>query len=125
MTIDLRWLDNQQTALLYTFPEKWTWDDFYAVKAQADVWLDACDHDVVLLFDMSVTRTIPPGALSQGRYLIGKAHPRGKPIILIGGNRMIAALLNMAARFNPNLTHLIRTAPTFDEAHKFVAQPNP
>ena len=122
MAIHLGWLDNQQAALLYAFPEQWSWDDFYAIKIEADTWLDQCNHDVVLLFDMSKTLAIPPGALAQGRYLIGKAHPRGKPIILIGKNRMISALLSMVARFNPNINHLIRTVPTLDEARKVVAQ---
>ena len=122
MAIELGWLDDQKAALLYTFPEQWVWDDFYTVKEEADTWLDECSHDVVLLFDMSATRAVPPGALAQGRYLIGKAHPRGKPIILIGKNRMIAALLSMAARFNPNLNHLIRTASTLEEARSFIAR---
>ncbi len=122
MAITLHWLDDQKTALVYRFPEKWAWEDFHAVKLDADRWLDECDHDVVLLFDMSMTLTVPPGVLAQGRYLVSKAHPRGKPVILISKNRMIGALLSMAARFDPNISKLIRTAPTPEEAHKVVAQ---
>jgi hypothetical protein len=123
MAIELDWLDeNQKGALVYSFPEQWAWQDFYDIKTEADKWLDLCDHDVALLFDMAKTRSIPPGALAQGRYLIGKAHPRGKPIILIGKNRMIGALLNMATRFNPNIGSLIRTASTLDEAREVVTK---
>lgn len=121
MTIKLEWLDEQKSALVYQFPERWAWDDFYAVKTEADQWLDTCEWDVALLFEMSETRAIPPGALAQSRYLIGKTHPRGKPIILIGRNRMIEALLKMASRFSPNIGSLIRTASTLDEAREFVA----
>lgn len=122
MSIKLSWLDDQQAALLYAFPEQWSWEDFYTVKAEADKWLDQCSHDVVLLFDLSKSRTIPPGALAQSRYFVSRAHPRGKPIILIGRNHMISSLLNMAARFNPNISKLICTAPTFEEARKVIAQ---
>lgn len=122
MVIRLRWLDDQQNALVYSFPEQWSWEDFYTVKTEADTWLDSRDHDVVLLFDMTLTLAIPPGALAQSRYLIDKIHPRGKPIILIGKNRMIPPLLSMAARFNPSISQLIRTVPTFEEALKVVAQ---
>jgi hypothetical protein len=122
MTIGLDWLDDQKSALVYGFPETWAWQDFYTVKTEADTWLDQCEGEVALLFDMSKTLAIPPGALAQGRYLIGKAHPRGKPIILIGKNRMIAALLSMATRFNPNIGSLIRTASTLDEARAIITK---
>jgi hypothetical protein len=122
MSIKLSWLDDQQAALLYVFPEQWSWEDFYNVKVEADKWLDQCSHDVVLLFDMSKSRSIPPGALARSRYLVSKAHPRGKPIVLIGENHLIASLLNMAARFHPNIRRLICTAPTLEEAQKVIAQ---
>ncbi len=122
MAIELAWVNDENNALHYQFPPNWTWDDFYRVKAEADALLDDCDHDVVLLFDMADTAKIPAGALTQGRNLLKRAHPRGKPIILIGTNRMIEALLNMVNRLNPGDKNLLLAVPTFDDALKLLAQ---
>lgn len=72
---------------------------------------------------MSATRQIPPGALTQGRNLLKRAHPRGKPIILIGTNRMIEALLSMVNRLNPGAKSLFLAVPSLDAALDLLTQP--
>lgn len=120
MTIDLSWDNDERKALLYHFPEQWTWEEFYGVKVEADKILDEVDYNVVLIFDMTSTRSIPSGVLSQARWLIGRAHPRGKPIVLVGTNLVIQAMLNLVNKFNKNAGELIQAVSTLDEARELV-----
>lgn len=120
MTIKLSWDNEERTALLYQFPEKWTWDDFYVIKKQADVMLDELDHSAALIFDMSLTRSIPTGVLSQSKKLLDNAHPHGTPIILVGTSLIIQAMLNLVGKFNLRATELILAVNTVDQAREIV-----
>jgi tRNA A37 N6-isopentenylltransferase MiaA len=120
MDIDLSWDNNEHKALLYQFPDQWTWEDFYNVKIKADKLLDDVDYNVVLIFDMTSTRSIPSGVLAQARWLISRAHPRGKPIVLVGTNMVIQAMLNLVNKFNKNAPDLIMAVSTVEQARKFV-----
>jgi hypothetical protein len=120
MTIELGWDNDLHTALLYQFPQKWTWDEFYSVKVEADALLDQSSHDVVLIFDLTATEGIPSGALMQARTLIRRAHPRGKPIVLVSSNMVIVAMLNLVNRFNMGATDIIKAVATLEEARQFA-----
>ncbi len=116
MAIRVSWYNDNRTALLYRFPQEWTWDTFYAVKAEADRLLDAVDYPVVLIFDMTETCAIPSGALFQARTLISRAHPRGKPIMLVSTNAVVEAMYNLVSRLHVGIHDWIKLVATFDEA---------
>ncbi len=125
LSISLRWDNPEKTVLIYAFPANWTWQDFYQVKEQADKMLDDVPHNVVLVFDMTQTLAIPTSAISQARSLIDRAHPRGKPIILVGTNLVIRALLGLVSKFNPRTEELILAVTTLEEARSWVAKNRP
>lgn len=120
MSINVRWDDEDYRALLYEFPEHWTWEDFYNVKVQADELLDTVDYNVVLIFDMTTTRSVPAGVLAQARWLISRAHPLGKPIVLVGTNLIIQAMLNLVNKFNLSAGDLLKAVATVEEARDYV-----
>ncbi len=120
MAINLSWDDQECKALMYQFPEQWTWEDFYNVKTEADKLLDEVNHNVVLIFDMTTTRSIPSGVLAQARWLISRAHPRGTPIVLVGTNLVIQAMLNLVNKFNLSANDLLKAVATVEEARNYV-----
>lgn len=120
MAIKLSWYKDDHAALLYTFPTHWTWQDFYDVKQEADLLLDALDDDLPLILDLRRSNGLPTGAINQGNRLVTARHPRGKPIILVGMNPIIRAMLSLVNQVNPLAETLLLAVSTMDEADEYL-----
>jgi hypothetical protein len=97
--IEVSWanLDNQEV-LLYRFPSFWTWDDFYKSQRKIDKMLDLSSQSIPVFFDFRNGSYLPPGMLREMSNIIDSWHPRGMPLVVIGGNQIVQNAFSVAAR---------------------------
>lgn len=122
MAVEVKWLDTEQTVLVYTFSDPWTWDDYYETTAQGRAMLQGVDHVVVTIIDMSGSRALPPGALTHLRRVSTDRRPNPGPIILVGLNRFVRAMSDMLSRIYPLAAQRVRIVATLDEAYAVLAE---
>ncbi len=121
MPVNVSWYNEQKTALHYAFSPDWTWDDFYTVKPQADAMIGETAHDVALILDLTESRLgLPTSTLTNIRALLASAHPREKPIILVGSNPLIRTIVLLVGRIFKPLKPLLLFA-TMEETRAFIS----
>lgn len=97
--IEVSWanLDSQEV-LLYRFPAFWTWDDFYKAQVKIDKMLELSSQAIPVFFDFRGGSHLPPGMLREMSQIIKTWHPRGTPLVVIGGNQVVSNAFKVAAR---------------------------
>jgi hypothetical protein len=97
--IEVSWtnLDNQEV-LQYRFPNLWTWEDFYKAQVKIDKMLDISSQSIPVFFDFRNGSYLPPGMLREMSKIIDTWHPKGRPLIVIGGNQIVQNAFSVAAR---------------------------
>jgi hypothetical protein len=97
--INVSWTNiDTQAVLLYHFPNLWTWEDFHKVQRKVDKMLDISSHEIPVFFDFRTGSYLPPGMLKEMSQIIHSWHPRGTPLIVVGGNQIIQNAFSVAAR---------------------------
>jgi hypothetical protein len=97
--IEVSWsnLDNQEV-LQYRFPNFWTWDDFYKAQRKIDKMLELSSQSIPVFFDFRSGSYLPPGMLREMSNIIQTWHPRGTPLIVVGGSQIVQNAFSVAAR---------------------------
>ncbi len=119
--IQLAWHDSQETILHYTFPNIWQWDDFYAVKAEADPLLLAKPYSVALVMDLTQSKGIPAHPIRQIRSLLHKRVDKGSPIIFVGKRYLFKSLFRVIKQMCRRVAPDLYLVDTLDDALKLVA----
>jgi len=120
MGIEVRWVDTQQTAMIYNFLDPWTWQDYYTTTTQGRTMLASVNHKVIILINLSETRSIPPGALSHLRRAVSHSHPNRGLVILIGLRSFVQAVANLMNRIYPKIAAQVRFVTTLEEAYAII-----
>jgi hypothetical protein len=89
MPIQAVWDDEAHTIIRYVIEGHWTWDEMNAAIATSNAWLDAADHKIDFIHDMSRSEGIPAGALTQLKRYIGKEHPLTGRSVVIGPQKSV------------------------------------
>jgi len=97
--IEVTWTNlGNQDVLQYRFPNLWTWEDFYKAQRKIDKMLDLSSQSIPVFFDFRNGSYLPPGMLREMSNIIKTWHPKGTPLIVIGGNQIVQNAFSVAAR---------------------------
>jgi hypothetical protein len=112
--------DGSMITIAYIDP--WTVEELTAQFKQQSVWLNAADHKIHVLFDLSKTRQIPPGVLRARESPILK-HPNCGRIAVFGASSTIKAFADVTLK----ITRFGRAGffKTQEEALGFLAADTP
>jgi hypothetical protein len=126
MKISLRWETiGTRRVLYYEFQAGWTWEEFFAIKSEADPLLAAEEKPLPLIFDLRSAPNMPPGMILQSRNIAENRHPKGSPVILLGANRLVQATFEIVKRMlgekAEKLTGDVVVVLTWDDAAVYLA----
>jgi hypothetical protein len=97
--IEVSWTNlNNQEVLQYRFPNLWTWEDFYKAQRKIDKMLELSSQSIPIFFDFRSSSYLPPGMLREMSNIIETWHPRGTPLVVVGGNQIVQNAFSVTAR---------------------------
>ena len=126
MPVEIRWADEDRSALVIEPSGDWSWETFYESNAEGFRMLDAegGSRKIHTILDWSHTLNWPQNTLVHGRNLLTRIHPRQGAFVFTGMNGVLTGLFRMFQQLNAtalkNVTVL--TAKTVDEALEKLAE---
>lgn len=121
MTVTAAWDNLDKTILLYEFEGHWTWDELHNAVNQARELLDQVEHQVDVIVDLEKSRPIPSNAVVQFRRLSNIQTDRMRLRVVVGGNGMATALMNIFNMVYRHVSDNYRVATTRDQAYIVIS----
>lgn len=119
MSIKTEWGNDEKTILLFTYEPNWSWNDLNDAVTLAYDMMETIDHPVVHIADMRNASILPSGAMTQGRNLANRRHPRQTLLIVVGANSLVRTLGNTFSKIYSRVGGDSRNvyAATLEEAY--------
>jgi hypothetical protein len=116
MGIDVEWYVGSDRVILMHFQENFSWDEFYEAKLQADALMDTVDHNCALV--LWFPSKVPPltNALSNGRSMLSRRHPRSERFIIVSESSFVRSLGTVLGQIVGPRAKLVEVAATPQEA---------
>jgi hypothetical protein len=107
MTIEVRWDDEQQSIIRWTFPKQWAWDEFYSALQGSRAMVRQQSHIVDVIVDMTMSELFPRHLLTQSQVTMQTSSLNVGIIVVIGWNPILRTTFNSFQRlyrssFNPS-----------------------
>jgi hypothetical protein len=122
MNIQVVWDDEAKQIVRQTFPQRWTWDDFFASRERSFQLIDTVSHKVAVILDLPPDMVLPPNVLTHIRSALRTKHANTLVIVFIMATpvlrTMMTAIKSVAYLAPVHLEH----APTLDEARAIAYQ---
>lgn len=92
MSIDVQWENEEHTLVLWSFPPRWTWEDFFEAKEKSDTMLRSVTQVVDIVGDLTHSSILPQGAM--GTYGSStKSSPKNTGVIVLVGTSTFVKLM--------------------------------
>ena len=115
MGVQVKWLDNKQRIIVYTFANKWKWDDLFAAIETCHQMMDEVEHPVRTIFDVSRMVGWIENPITNMKRANEFYHPRSSTVAVVGVSRMLRSIITLFQRFthfsNPNGVYFFNTLP--------------
>jgi hypothetical protein len=121
MPIQLDWVDDTQTALVYTFENKWTWDDFFAAWGQAHVIAEASPYKINVIADFTRSMSLPENILSIARSVDKKVSASTGTVIVVGATPFLIVMIDIMRKSGIRAVSQIYSFKTMLEALNLLA----
>ena len=120
--VEVYWANPEKNILLWIFPPRWTWTEFFTAKKQADAMIDNVEGIVDSIFLVPKELIIPSNAIPNLRSLIANRHKRHDLVIVVGSTSFLTALLNLILQNVPNAKHQFRFVQDQAEAYRVIEE---
>jgi hypothetical protein len=121
MPIEIRWHDEQKTAVYLEFAAPWTWDDLYGSIDTSKGMMSQSPADMVDILVLMKDGNLPKGSNSMhGMNAIRYPHLKLRYII-ITQNTFIRTLMGISSKVNPKMAERYVIVPTLEEALRLNA----
>jgi hypothetical protein len=115
MGVQVKWLDDKQHVIIYTFANKWKWDDLYAAIETSHRMMDTVGYPVRTIFDVSRMVGWVENPIANMKRANEFYHPRSSTVALVGVSGMLRSIITLFQRFtrfsNPNGVYFFDTLP--------------
>jgi hypothetical protein len=118
VSVEVRWFDENRTALVYDFQGEWTWSEMFVAIDEAVKLLDSVQHHVNIVVDLRGSYCVPPvapQALARIAYAPTMQHPNTNILIVIGLSGFLQTLYEIFRRLYPHAAQRYREARTQEE----------
>jgi hypothetical protein len=123
MSVNMTWDNDEQTIIRYIIGDPWTWDELYEAIQQAHLLIDAADHSVHSIIDMSGAHILPRNPLMHGKKMSrGDRLSNAGKIVFVGANVFLRSLMDVFRRVHPTRLENIAFVATLDEARALLAE---
>lgn len=114
--ITVQWYKDSHRIIHFDFPIKWTWDEFWAAKQVSDEMMDGVNEPCAVILQAPPNVVLPDNALSNGRSMINKRHPRAGIFIIVTPNAFVRSVVKMLSQLYVARRGFLRSAGTMGEA---------
>lgn len=123
MAIEVNWYNSEKTIILEKYPNKWTWDDFYALRDTVPLMMSEVPHTVNIIADMGNNLDVPSGnAMLHARNVVNSFPPNWGMLIMITRSPLINSFVNMFNKIFPALwARKIHLVKSYDDAFALIA----
>lgn len=121
MPIHVQWDNNTHTILRITYEGEWERDDLIQAVDQLTVMITSVQHPVDMVIDATKNRVNPLKVISVLGYMELKIAPNQRLVIVVGFNRLIKIVLDVAKRVAPRTAHNVFLADTLADAYAMIA----
>jgi hypothetical protein len=117
MSVQISWVNPEQTAILLIYSSDWTWNDYYSSREQRHAMLSGVNHkvDVIMVFQTGKYH-LPPNSLSNLGRIWQKRHPNLGRVYLVGLGPVLKALSNVFFKVYPGAASRTCIVDTLEEA---------
>ncbi len=118
MPVNVKWYDERQAVLWYSYEGRWTWDEFYQAFEHGNEMIESVEHKVDTIIDLRRSSLLPSNVMSRGNFMSAKLHPRHGTTVVVGANSFVQLLYDMFRKLygkTADKMHL-RFVQTLDEA---------
>ena len=123
MGVEVRWVNPDKTVILFVYVHPWSWDDLHEARSTRDDMLEAVDHAVTVIVDLTASRQLPPNLFAGIRRVWEKKHSKSGSIILVCPNPLLRSACNVLLRLTPGMTSHVRMTYTLSEAYTLLNLP--
>lgn len=121
MTIQVEWDNEAKTIIRHDFDGLWTWGEFQELCRATRAMVTSVPHPVHIISNMR--QAIMP----RGQGMMGNmrramlAAPPNRGIIVVVVNPFLKSLLSLFMSFDPEMTEIIYSAESVEEARQLIA----
>jgi hypothetical protein len=120
MPIPVTWYKDTVNVIVFEFPVEWTWDEFWEAKAISDQMMDEVDRNYALILHAPANVRVPDNAISQGRSMINRRHPRADLFVIVSSNAFVRSLIKILGQFYLTRRKFLQSAPTLEAAEAIL-----
>lgn len=118
--VEVQWADEEKDIVLWKFPSRWTWHDFYEAKQEVDAMIDSVEGIVDSIFLTSGAQRMPSGALQNLKRIITERHQRHDLIVVVNTRMFLHALVTTVFKFVPSAKRQFHFVNSEEEAYAII-----
>lgn len=118
--IEVTWSDTQDNVVLWKFPLIWTWQEFFAAKAEVDAMIDGVEGIADSIFLIHTERRLPEGGIRNLKRIVAERHARHDVIVIVGPTMFLTSLLSVILKIVPGAQDQLHYAQSIDEAYAII-----
>ena len=116
MTVNIRWLDSEQSILLHQYIGGYTITDYFSALTHTNKLLCDTEKRIDIISDLTEGTLLDTGILKAitdtGSYLLPQHHL----FVLVGANAFIERTIHIAMKILPGIDRRLRIATSLAEA---------
>lgn len=119
MPIEVKWDNNEKTLIRWNFMGRWTAQQLRETIQKSNDWINAQDHTVNHIIDLSQTEGVPPNIINEARNAMRLMPENLGHVVMIGKGGIIELLGTTLQRFSwfSDKIHFVRSNA---EAHNYI-----
>jgi len=124
MKIPVEWDNPKKTIIRITYPEKWTWSDFYEANTAAVALMKTVEHPVHFLADFRQSRSLPiGGAITHARSALAALPDNWGILVIVSTSVLIQRLVSIfRTAFTGRMSTKTYSVTSIEEAYRVIAE---
>lgn len=122
MPIKIVWGNDEKTIVTHIYVGKWTLDEFHQAVDENAALMNSVSHPVDMIADLTQSDGLPPRMLSAVGSVLRKTPKNQGMSVVVGADRFVTIMLDVALTIAPKLKSTYRHAPTLDEAYAIIEE---
>lgn len=121
MTIEVRWLDEPEKTLFYSFQGYWTWDEFSdAINKTIAMTLDRTGALPVLIDMRDSKNMLPANLTTRAQHTSELADGHLSPVIVVGAGQVWQVFVTVMRAMGNDLAHQVQFVDSFETAYALL-----
>ncbi len=118
MNIHYHWADDNQTLLMFTLQNGWTWEEYFATLKALVASIRQLEHPVDVIVENTSKIPFPSGsALSRLRQILPMLPDNIGVIVVVSPNPFVKTINQILFQLSPRVRAMTELADTREEAH--------